>query len=266
MDRTPTVLDRILCRRRERLEEEKRRRPLAEVRAAARDARQPRDFALALASSAGTVRVIAEIKRRSPSRGLLRPDLDVPALARAYAAGGADALSVLTEQDHFGGGLEDLTSAGKAAPMPVLRKDFLTGPYQLYEARAAGADAVLLIAAALEPEALRDLAGLAAELGMAALVEAHDETDLGAALASGAPLVGINNRDLRTLEVNLRASIRLAPLVPPDRTVVAESGVHGPEDVRLLARSGIRAFLVGEHLMLAADVVGALRALKEALS
>lgn len=264
MDRMPTVLERILSRRRERLEEEKRRRPLAEVRAAARDAPPARDFARAVAAGPGNVRIIAEIKRRSPSRGPLRPGLDVPSLAHAYAAGGADALSVLTEQDHFDGRLDDLTAASTAVGLPVLRKDFLTDPYQLHEARAAGADAVLLIAAALDPGALQELTGLAGELGMAALVEAHDESELTAALASGAPLVGINNRDLRTLEVSLQTSIRLAPLVPPGRTVVAESGIHGPEDLRLLAGSGIHAFLVGEHLVLAADVVGALRALKGA--
>ena len=263
MDRMPTVLERILSRRRERLEEEMRRRPFAEVRAAARDAPPARDFARAVAGP-GDVRIIAEIKRRSPSRGPLRPGLDVPSLARAYAAGGADALSVLTEQDHFDGRLDYQTAASAAAGLPVLRKDILTDPDQLHEARAAGADAVLLIVAALDPGALRDLAALAAALGMAALVEAHDESELRAALDSGAPLVGINNRDLRTLEVSLETSIRLAPLVPPGRTAVAESGIHGPEDLRLLARSGIHAFLVGEHLVLAADVVGALRALKGA--
>jgi indole-3-glycerol phosphate synthase len=267
VDRAPTVLDRILSRRIERLGEAMRLRPLREVRAAALDAPEPRDLAGAVSPgrSPAVVRIIAEIKRSSPSRGELRATLDVPAAARGYAAGGADALSVLTEEDHFGGSLADLVAARAASGLPVLRKDFLTDRYQLYEARAAGADAVLLIAAALDRGALRDLAGLAAELGLCALVEAHDAEELDAAAASGAPLVGINNRDLRTLEVSLQTCLRLAPLVAPGRVVVAESGIHGPEDVRLLASSGIRAFLVGEHLMLSSDPVGALRALKGAL-
>jgi len=208
------------------------------------------------------VRIIAEIKRRSPSRGVLRVDLDVPALARAYAAGGADALSVLTEEDHFDGRLQYLGVAKEATALPVLRKDFLTDPYEIYEARASGADAVLLIVAALAPEELTDLAGLSAELGLAVLVEAHNEAEIELAVSSRAPLVGINNRDLRTLEVSLETSLRLAPLVPAGRTAVAESGIHGPGDIRRLARVAIHAFLVGEHLMLAPDVAAALRSLK----
>jgi indole-3-glycerol phosphate synthase len=259
-----SVLDQILARRRERLEEEMLRRPLADVHAAARDAPPARGFAAALAAPPGEVRVIAEIKRRSPSRGVLRAGADPAAMARVYAEAGADALSVLTEQDHFDGTLEDLRRARGAVSLPVLRKDFLTDPYQLFEARAAGADAVLLIVAALGPALLRELLGLARDLGMAALVETHDEAELDVAAASGASLIGINSRDLRTLKVSLDTAVRLAPLAPRSATVVAESGIHGQPDAKLLASAGIRAFLVGEHLMLAEDVGAALRVLKGA--
>ena len=258
----PTVLDKILARRAERLEEEKRMHPPAEVRAAAHDAPRPRDFAAAL--SPPGPRVIAEIKRRSPSRGLLRPEMDVAALARAYTAGGAAALSVLTEADHFDGSLEHLRTARRATHLPLLRKDFVLDPYQVYEARAAGADAVLLIVAALDPSRIAELGGLARELGLAVLVEAHDEAEVRTTVETGATLVGINNRDLKTLVVDIGTTLRLAPLVPSGRTVVAESGIHGRGDLERLAAAGVHAYLVGEHLMLSRDVTAALRVLLEA--
>jgi indole-3-glycerol phosphate synthase len=206
-------------------------------------------------------RIIAEIKRRSPSRGLLRPELDVAALAAAYTAGGAAALSVLTEEDHFDGSLVHLGQARAATHLPILRKDFITDPYQVYETRAAGADAVLLIVAALEPARLADLAALAIELGLAALVETHNREEVETAVGSGAQIVGINNRNLHTLEVSLDTCLDLAPRVPADRQVVAESGIHGSGDVRRLEAAGIHVFLVGEHLMLQADVAAALQEL-----
>lgn len=254
-----TVLDAILRRRRERLVGEMGARPLADVRAAVRSAPPTRDFAAALRAP-GT-RVIAEIKRRSPSRGLLRPDLDVPALARAYTSGGAAALSVLTERDHFDGALEHLVAARAATHVPLLRKDFVVEAYQIWEARAAGADAVLLIVAALEPGHLAELAALARELGLAALVETHDADEVAVAVACGAQIVGINNRNLKTLEVSLDTAVALAPLVPPGAILVAESGIRGPADLARLGKVGIRVFLVGEHLMLSSDVTAALREL-----
>ena len=254
------ILERILAAKRERLQAARAARPLAEVRAAARDAEAPRDFAGALGRPG--VRVIAEIKRRSPSRGLIRADFDVAALARAYAAGGADCCSVLTEEDFFDGRLAYLQQARGEVGLPLLRKDFVFDSYQVHESRAAGADALLLIAAALARGALADLAALAAELGLAALVEVHEEGELEAALGCPRALIGINNRDLRTFAVDLGTSERLARLVPAGRLVVAESGIHGPADLRRLEAAGIHAFLVGEHLMRAADPAAALRALK----
>jgi indole-3-glycerol phosphate synthase len=256
----PGILERIVAKKRERLDAARAARPLAEVRAAARDAAPARDFAGALARPG--VRVIAEIKRRSPSRGLIRADFDPVAIARAYAAGGADACSILTEEDFFDGRLSYLADVRAAVPFPLLRKDFLFDPYQVYEARAAGADAVLLIAASLAPVQLADLAALAAEIGLAALVEVHDESEVASAVACPAAVIGINNRDLRTFVVSLDTAARLARLVPAGRAIVAESGIHGPADVARLGAAGIHAFLVGEHLMQAADPAAALRALK----
>jgi indole-3-glycerol phosphate synthase len=259
----PGILERIVAKKRERLAAAMAARPPADVRAAARDAGPTRDFAAALrATGPRDVRVIAEIKRRSPSKGLIRADFDPVAIARAYAAGGADACSVLTEEDFFDGRLSYLADVRAAVPLPLLRKDFLFDPYQVYEARAAGADAVLLIAASLAPAQLADLAGLAAEIGLAMLVEVHDEGEVAGALACPAALIGINNRDLRTFVVSLDTAARLARLVPARRTIVAESGIHGPADVARLAATGIRAFLVGEHLMRSADPAAALGALK----
>ena len=256
----PSVLERILERKRERLKAARAARPPAEVRAAAADSAPPRDFAGALGRPG--VRIIAEIKRRSPSKGLIRPDFDVRAIAGAYARGGADACSVLTEEDFFDGRLAYLAQARAEAALPVLRKDFLFDPYQVAEARAAGADAVLLIAAVLQPAALADMAALAAELGMAALVEVHEEGELAAALACPSALIGINNRDLRTFEVDLSTSMRLARHLPAGRLVVAESGIHTPQDVALLTAAGIHVFLIGEHFMQAPDPAEAVAAFK----
>lgn len=230
--------------------------------------RQPRGdlFARALVAprpgaAADAPRVIAECKRRSPSRGVLREDYDPVAIARAYVAAGAVAVSVLTEPAFFDGALSHLVSVRDAVTIPVLRKDFIVDEYQLWEARAAGADAVLLIAAVLDDEALIGLMERAEMLGLAVLVEVHDDAELHRAIDSGAGIVGVNNRDLRTLSVNLDTSAALAASIPEDCVAVAESGLRSPDDLRRLAAAGYDAFLIGERCMTAPDPGRALAAL-----
>jgi indole-3-glycerol phosphate synthase len=206
--------------------------------------------------------VIAEIKRRSPSKGEIRPDFDAVACAKAYAAGGAAAISVLTDAHYFGGSLELLAQVRAAVTLPLLRKDFILDPYQVDEARVHGADAVLLIAAALAPRELRELREHAASLGLDALVEVHDESELEMALAAGSDLIGINNRDLRSFAVDLGVSERLAGKLPEGCIGVAESGIFTPGDWERLEAAGARAFLVGEALMREPDVEAALRRLR----
>ena len=210
------------------------------------------------------VSLIAEIKRFSPSRGPIRPDLDAAALAHLYEAGGAAAISVLTEGDHFGGSLADLKEVTGATSLPLLRKDFIIDPYQILEARAFGASAVLLIAAILDDESLSDLAALAVESDLDVLLEVHDEGEMTRALALEDVMIGINNRDLRTFEVSLETSERLAALVPPDRLLVAESGIRDRADVERLAAVGVDAVLVGESLLRREDVEGAVADLARA--
>lgn len=257
-----TILDEILERKRREVAEAKRRTPPQRLRARAegRDV-PPRGFRTALAG-APRPRIIAEIKRRSPSRGEIRPDFDPLACAKMYAEAGAAALSVLTDEHDFGGRLEHLGWARRAVSLPVLRKDFVIDPYQIDESAVAGADAILLIVAALPPAALRELMERAASLGLDALVEVHDERELDVALASGATLVGINNRDLRSLQVDLGVTARLAPKVSGDGLVVAESGISTNEQVRDLEEKGADAFLVGEALMREPDIGAALRELR----
>jgi len=205
--------------------------------------------------------VIAEVKRRSPSKGDLAEIADPAALARRYAAGGAAAISVLTEERRFGGSLADLRAVRTAVETPLLRKDFLVEPYQVLEARAAGADLVLLIVAALDDDTLRRLHDLARELGMATLVEVHDEVETARAVELGAELVGVNARNLKTLGVDQDTFGRLAPLIPGDRVKVAESGIFGPVDVKRFVAEGARAVLVGEALVKDGDPEGAVRAM-----
>jgi indole-3-glycerol phosphate synthase len=220
----------------------------AELRGRAADAPPPRDFAGALRHPA-EVRVLAEVKRRSPSAGPIRPDADAPVVAGWYEQGGAAAVSVLTDRDFFGGNLDDLVRVRERIALPVLRKDFAVDPIQVWEARAAGADAVLLIVRILDDARLEELHGLATELGMAALVEAHDDREVERALRAGARLLGINNRDLDTFRTDLGLSLRLAPGIPAGVTLVAESGIRTPEDVERLGAAGVDAVLVGESLM-----------------
>ena len=218
-----------------------------------------RDFAGALTSRAPAL--IAEIKRASPSKGLLAPDFDPPGLARAYQQGGAAALSVLTDEKHFQGNLSDLESARSAVQLPALRKDFTIDPYHVHQAAAHGADAILLIAAILSERQMRDFRELAEHYGMSALVEVHDDEELKPAIASGARIIGVNNRDLRTFHVDLGVSIRLAGKIPSSVTKVSESGISSAADVRQLRAAGYNAFLVGEHLMRSGDPVRALQTL-----
>jgi indole-3-glycerol phosphate synthase len=258
--RTDSVLDAILARTRESVAREKARRPLECGHPDVTGAPVVRPFAAALVRP-GAIAIIAEHKRRSPSRGAIREDLAPADVARRYEAAGAAALSVLTDEPFFGGRLSHLTEARSAAGLPVLRKDFILDPWQIWEARAAGADAVLLIVAALEDATLRELLGEARAVGVHALVEVHERAELDRALAAGARLVGVNNRDLRTLAVSLETSLALAAAIPDDVVAVAESGIRSGDDLRRLRDAGLDACLVGEHLMASPDPGEALRAL-----
>ncbi|MCC7096753.1 MAG: indole-3-glycerol phosphate synthase TrpC [Thermomonas sp.] len=257
------VLQRILARKREEVTERSQRLPLAELRTRVEAMPTARGFADAIAAklAAGQAAVIAEVKKASPSQGVIRPDFDPPAIARSYAASGAACLSVLTDADFFQGSDACLQQARAACALPVLRKDFIVDAYQLYEARALGADCVLLIAAALDDEQLSEYAFLASELGLDVLVEVHDLDELERALPVPARLLGINNRNLRTFEVSLDTTLALKSVVPGDRVLVTESGIRTPDDVRRMRENGIHAFLVGETFMRQPDPGAALQAL-----
>jgi len=253
-----TYLDRILAWHRRRCSED--RRDLAQLVEAARACAPARGFANAL-RAAGGVAVIAELKRRSPSKGPLAPGLDPALVAKAYAAGGASCLSVLTDSEFFGGSPEDLQAARAAVELPVLRKDFTVSPKDLCDARLMGADAVLLIAAALGQEEMAELLQLAGELGLDALVEVHDEAEASRALAVGARLVGVNQRDLFTFEVDTGRALRVAEALPANIVKVAESGVRSSDDVARLAAAGFHAVLVGEALVTSPDPAHAVASL-----
>lgn len=255
-----TYLDRILEAHRSRAAEDSRR--LGDLLEQARALPAPRGFREALRRG-GRLRVIAEVKRRSPSKGALDPDLDPARLARTYEAAGAACLSVLTDEEFFGGSTADLRSARSAVDLPVLRKDFTVCAHDVADARLMGADAVLLIAAALDDGELSELSALAAELGLDVLVEVHDEVELERALARTAgDLIGVNQRDLVTFEVDRQRAVRMAGVIPPEAVKVAESGVGGRRDADELAQAGYDAVLVGEHLVTASDTPAALEELR----
>jgi indole-3-glycerol phosphate synthase len=255
-----TVLDEILATKRDEVTMLHRPEVRDLLRSRALEAPPTRDFAAALRPATGTVGVIAEIKRRSPSKGDLAPDLDPAVTAKAYAAGGASCLSVLTDQPWFGGTVDDLVAARDACELPVLRKDFTIDEVQIYEARAVGADAVLLIVAALPDDSLlRDLQELAVGLDLAVLVETHDDAELERALASGAQLVGVNARNLGTFAEDLSVGERLAARVPADVIAIAESAIRSVDDAQRMATAGFDAILVGEMLVRAADPTATVR-------
>jgi indole-3-glycerol phosphate synthase len=253
----------ICTRKREHVAAMKARRPLAAVVESARSAPPPRGFATSLqrATSGGRYGLIAEIKKASPSAGLIRADFDPVALARAYERAGASCLSVLTDEPYFQGKDAFLTAARAAVSLPVLRKDFMVDAYQIPESRAIGADCVLLILAVLDDALARDLESQALAYGMEVLIEVHDEAELDRALALRSPLVGINNRNLRTLKTDTATTRRLAARVPKDRIVISESGLRTGEDLAEMRRAGVGCFLIGESLMKARDVEAATRAL-----
>ncbi len=256
------ILDRIVADSQLELAEKKHSLPLAELRKLARAQPPPLDLASALRGDG--VRLIAEVKKASPSRGVIRADFDPVAIARIYAANGAAAISILTESKYFQGSLNDLKDIRNGLAnkgLPLLRKDFIFDPYQVYQSRAYGADSLLLIVAILTPEKLGELLELSHELNMGCLVEVHNEAELEIALKSEARIIGINNRDLKTLAVDLTVTRRICPLIPPDRIVVSESGLKDRSDIEKVKGWGVDAVLVGESLVSAADIAAKMREL-----
>ena len=257
-----TILDRIKAYKLEEVAKAKAATPLAALEEAARAAPAPRGFARALSEAAATgYGLIAEIKKASPSKGLIRADFDPPALARAYEAGGATCLSILTDGPSFQGADDYLVAAHDAVDLPCLRKDFLYDPWQVVQSRALKADCVLLIMASLDDAQAADLEAVAFDLGMDVLIEVHDQAELDRASRLKSPLIGINNRNLHTFEVTLDTTRQLARRVPEDRLIVAESGLYTPQDLADLAQYGARCFLIGESLMRQEDVTAATRAI-----
>jgi indole-3-glycerol phosphate synthase len=254
------ILTKLVEAKRLRLQKAKMRVPEAIVKQMAKTAPAVPSFQAAL-ESADRVRIIAEVKKASPSKGVLAVNLQVDDLARQYKAAGAAAISVVTEEDYFQGDLSWVGQIRKASGLPVLRKDFVFDEFQVYETRGAGASAILLIVAMLKPTQLKDLHDLARKVGLDVLVEVHDETELSEALEAGARIIGVNNRDLKTFKVDVDTSLRLAKLIPEDRLFVVESGIHSKADIDRLLAAGADAFLIGEHFVTSNDPVSALRGL-----
>lgn len=257
------ILDEIAAKRKIQLEREKGSVPLETVKRMAEQSPAPKDFAAALRQD--RLSVIAEVKKASPSKGLICPDFHPVEIAKAYRAAGADALSVLTEEAYFQGSSEYLKAIRREVNLPILRKDFVIDPYQIYEARAIGADAVLLIAALLDGKTLREFCGLARSLGLACLMEAHSEEELDRVVGAGGTLIGINNRNLKTFRVDLNTTARLAAKIPAGCTLVAESGIQGHADMRTVRETGADAVLIGETLMRSTDAGATLRKLRDGL-
>jgi indole-3-glycerol phosphate synthase len=254
------ILTRIIEAKQNRLQMAKMRVPEPIVKRMAETAKPVPSFREAL-EQPQRVRIIAEVKKASPSKGVLKADLNPGKQAATYAEAGACAISVVTEEDFFQGDLSWIGKTGEASKLPVLRKDFVFQAFQVYETRAAGASAILLIAAMLQPAELKDLIALARQLNLDALVEVHDEIELGDALEAGASIVGVNNRDLKTFNVDVQTSLRLAKLIPDDRLFVIESGIQGKADIELLLGARADAFLIGEHFLTSADPAAAIRSL-----
>lgn len=256
------ILDEIVENKQREVAESKRHIPLSELRRKAKLRAPPRDFAGVL--DGGGVKLIAEVKKASPSKGIIRQDFDPVQIARTYAQNGAAALSVLTDEKYFNGKLSHMAEIrrwlARAGP-PVLRKDFIIDPYQVRESRAYGADAILLIVAILPPQLLTELMQLSHSLGMACLVEVHNESELETVLKTEARVIGINNRDLKTMKTDVGVTARLRPLVPPGRLVVSESGIHTRADIMMMERLGVNAVLIGEALMSAPDIAAKIREL-----
>lgn len=248
------MLDKIIAQKREEIGKKASEVPLSLLKQRISEQRPPLDFSAFIKGE--NVKLIAEVKRASPSRGLLATNLDPVELAQIYAAGGAAAISVLTESRYFLGDIKHLAAIRKATELPLLRKDFIFEPYQIYESRAYGADALLLIAAILTAEQLKDLLSLSRSLGLKCLVEVHSQADLEKAVLSQAEIIGVNNRDLSSFKVDLDITRRLRPLIPPDKIVVSESGIRTRQDVERLEQAGIDAVLVGEALVTANDIRG----------
>lgn len=256
------IVDRIVRAKQQELERQKHSLPVAELRRIARAQPSPRDLAAALRGNG--IRLIAEVKKESPSRGVIRPQFQPVEIAHIYAHNGAAAISVLTETNYFQGSLDHLRDIRKALGnngLPLLRKDFLFDAYQVYESRACGADSLLLIVAILNEEKLQELLALSHELGMSCLVEVHNETEVALALRSQAKIIGINNRDLATFQVDITTTEKLRTLIPADRIVVSESGIKSHDDIEKLSRLGVNAVLIGETLMAAPDIAARMKEL-----
>ncbi len=263
-DRVPSILLKIIGKKRERLEQLKLKQQLSELKSRIKDLPDTKDFAEAVRNK-NRVNIISEIKRMSPSRGIIRKDFDIMDIHRAFEQGGADAFSIVTEEDFFGGSLEYIRKIHLVTEKPILIKDFIFDPYQVYEAREAGADAVLLIVSLLSMSLLKELLELSEELYMSALVEVHSQEELMRVLETDAEIIGINNRNLHTFEVNLNRAVEMNKHIQDGRIVVSESGIQNAGDILRLLDAGIYAFLIGEHFMRADNIAEAVKELKSLL-